>query len=245
MLKLRFTTTLLSTAAIAGLSTVNAQTTLPQPIPQEVPSDQSATLPGQPTDRPVRSQTEQDGRYEARRAAQNSVQQQGPTVKEALTQKLIKANEAEIELAKLAHEKSDNEDLKQLAVTIVKDHQQFNQVLQQHAEKRQGDRRNAAASQTATVPKQLCEIGEKACDNALKMTKEMLGNYEGQDFSMAFLGQQCVAHTMMLAELRAIESSGPEELQPVAAEAANKVEKHLEEAKKLAKKLEDDRRSRS
>lgn len=73
----------------------------------------------------------------------------------------------------------------------------------------------------------------------------MLGEYQGQDFNMAFLGQQCVAHTMMLAELKAIESEGPQEMRSVAQEAKTKVEQHLEKVKQLAKKLEDDSRSAS
>ncbi len=95
------------------------------------------------------------------------------------------------------------------------------------------------------LAKQLCKFGEQACDNALKMTKEMLGSYEGQDFNMAFLGQQCVAHTMMLAELKAIESVGPQELKQIASRAAGKVQQHLDKAKSIAQKLEDDRKTRS
>ena len=85
------------------------------------------------------------------------------------------------------------------------------------------------------------QIAEQACDNALKMTKETLNEHDGRDFDMAFLGQQCFAHTMMLAELKAIQSSGPEELQEVAEKAISKVENHLEKVKQLAKKLADDR----
>ena len=76
------------------------------------------------------------------------------------------------------------------------------------------------------------------------MTKEMLGKHQGQDFNMAFLRQQCVAHTMMLGELKAIESDGPTELRQFASQAAAKVEKHLEKAKLLAKKLQDDGKPR-
>lgn len=46
-----------------------------------------------------------------------------------------------------------------------------------------------------------------------------------------------------LAELKAIQSSGPKELQQIASDATSKVEKHLEKAKQLAKKLEDDRKN--
>ncbi|EMI22902.1 putative secreted protein [Rhodopirellula maiorica SM1] len=285
MSTLRFSAAVLAIAAIPGLSSAYGQTTLDQPgvqideraAQQGQTTDQPGqptTLPSQITDQPAGTQNDQGDRYEARRVATNS-QQQAPTVKQALVQKLIKANEAEIEIAKLAQQKSDNQQVKRLAQTMIQDHQALNQTLQQHAgQQQQGgqqhtgstaagqahtDRNTIAGNQPATrsdlqgdrttqfagktVPRELCQISEQACDNALKMTKEMLGNYEGQDFNMAFLGQQTVAHTMLLAELRAIESMGPQELQPIVQQASNKVSMHLEKTKQLAKQLEDDRRT--
>ncbi len=91
------------------------------------------------------------------------------------------------------------------------------------------------------VPQMLISIASQACDNNLKMTKEMLNKYDGQDLKMAFLGQQIVAHTASLAEMKAIESSGPEKLKGIAQQASPKIQEHLETAKKLAKKFEDDR----
>lgn len=248
---------------------------------------QATTRPaGQPAQyQPAGQRDAQSDRYEARRAIHAGATQQGVTIQEALVKKLIKANDAEIELAKLAQQKTNNDQVKQLTKTIIEDHQALNQSLQQ-VSKQQGAASNRSANnqpnandrnsqdrqsgdrgannwntnqsnrpqlgqdrnrpmanqgqQAEMVPQELCDLGEQACDNALKMTKEMLREYDGQDFNMAFLGQQCVAHTMMLAELKAIQSDGPQELQSVAGKAIDKVEKHLETAKKIAKKLEKD-----
>jgi predicted outer membrane protein len=225
MLKLRFTVAAAALTVLTGLPVATAQQG----------ANDNLILNGQlPT-----SQDQTDsGRYEARRTSTDSRQQQ-PTVTQAIVQKLQKANENEIELAKMAMQKTDHSELKQLTQTIVRDHEALNQKLQQFSNQ------NQANSQGQRVPTQLCQIADQACDNAMKMTKDMLTKYEGQDFQMAFLGQQCVAHTMMLAELKAIESTGPQELQPIAQEAISKVEKHLEKAKQLAKKLEDDEKQRS
>ncbi|WP_345682748.1 DUF4142 domain-containing protein [Novipirellula caenicola] len=287
MSKLRFSAAALSVAAFSGLSTAAAQTTLDQPgVPTSPPivqpdqPGQPTTLPSQITDQPAGSQNDQSNqsdRYEARRVTTNSQQQQGPTVTQALVQKLIKANEAEIELAKLAQQKSDNQEVQKFAQMLIQDHQALNQTLQQHARSSQSGQSQTQQSTTGqsqtdqsqpghtartgsqpathsqttsdrmtqwgsqTVPKELCQIGEQAYDNALKMTKEMLNNYEGQDFNMAFLGQQTVAHTMLLAELQAIESNGPQSLQPIVQQASSKVQMHLDKTKQLAKKFEDDR----
>lgn len=251
----RLSATLLAFGAITAMAFVQAQ--------------ESSTQPD-------RKQDNQSDRYEARRVTADSYKKgEGPTVKEAILKKLQKANEGEIELAKMAQQQTDNAELKQLAQTIVQDHQALNNELQQHLNEKSSSRtqssrtdrtnrsdlnrdradRDVAATRPklrggdnsdtqATVPPQLCEIGEQAHDNALQMTKEMLGNYQGQDFNMAFLGQQLVAHTMMLAELKAIQSTGPEELHEIAGKAISKVEGHLDRAKQLAKKLEDDRKTK-
>lgn len=206
----------------------------------------------------------QDQRYQQSQDANK----QGVSVKEAIVKKLIKANEAEIELAQMAGEKTDHAELRQLTQTIVRDHQELNEALKKCCEMNSSsaaDRQNqqgqnlaqnqaqpanrivtetSMRTSTNLVPQQLCEIGEQACDNTLKMTKEMLGKYDGQDFQMAFLGQQCFAHTMMLGELKAIESVGPADLKEVCSKAITKVEQHLEKVKSLAKELEDDSKSK-
>lgn len=264
MSKLRLSTLALMVAALTNHANVHGQT-------PRVQADQG------------NQQELQNQGNQRNRTPTASSQQPGPTVQEALVQKLIKANEAEIELAQLAKRTSDNEEVKKFAETMIQDHQDFNQTLQQHAgydtsrqdhsgqdhsgkaASRQSDRSQTAAYRTASdrtqndrrsenraidtrsnrVPRELCEITEQACDNALEMTKSMLSNYQGQDFNMAYLGQQCVAHTMMLAELKAIQSKGPAELQQIAQQASTKVQKHLDQAKQIAKKLEDDSKSRS
>jgi predicted outer membrane protein len=271
MSKIRFVVATFAIASLCGLSTGQAQqVTLPPTDVSPGTPAQPAQLPGQPAQidtQPLGTQTVQDDRYEARRVTNDSNSQQGQTLKEAIVQKLRKANEAEIELAKMAMEKTNNKDVRELTKTIVQDHQAFNQKLKQMSGKQdegtvkhdegnrtQGSSENATGgnrktgqtltnNQSPIVPAQLSKLAEQACDNALDMTKEMLSQYEGQDFNMAFLGQQCVAHITMLAELKAIESAGPQELQQVAQEAAKKVEQHLEKCKQLAKKLEDDRKN--
>src|SRR5690554_5698219 len=55
---------------------------------------------------------------------------QDPTVSQAIVRKMHQVNDAEIELAKLAQQKSDNDDVKQLTKTIIKDHQSLNEKLQ-------------------------------------------------------------------------------------------------------------------
>ena len=205
---------------------------------------------------------------------------EGMSVEDAIAKKMIKANEAEIELAQMAMRKTDNEEIKQLTQTMVTDHQKLNEKIKKHCDMKDSGSANRRTSQTQTtqgqleqtqtsmpnqkstqgmrtlkaqpsgagasetVPAQLCAISDQACDNALKMTKEMLSEYDGEEFEMAFLGQQCVAHTMMLAELKAIESEGPQELRELCSKAIPTVKNHLQEIKTLASKLGNDNSSR-
>jgi len=237
MTKFTFSAVAVALATLVNLPVVCAQ----QGTPNTPPQSQVYGVNGN-ADAQSRSQTGQQGRYEARRVTTDSQMNQGPTVKEALVQKLMKANEAEIELAKIAQQKTNNGEVKQLASQIVNDHQKLNRQLQQISSKQSNHSGN---TQSPTVPQQLCDIADRACENAMQMTKEMFDNYDGQDFNMAFLGQQAVAHTMMIAELKAIESTGPETLQPFASQAVSKQQKHLEKVKRLAEKLEKDGQSRS
>jgi len=140
----------------------------------------------------------------------------------------------------MAIEKSDNEELKKLCAVVIQDHQACVEKLQQlNGQEKQSQQSTQANNYVATVPQELLKISEQACENSLKMTKEMLGKYDGEKFNMAFVSYQCVVHNMMLAELKAIESVGPKELNEVAKNEIITAEKHLEKFKQLAKKLDN------
>ncbi|EMI57163.1 DUF4142 domain-containing protein [Rhodopirellula sallentina] len=253
---MKTTRLLMATLVIAtttGITTAHAQqNSTEMPInPTRIETDQSRS-----NDPTTGSAIDQNDRYEARRVSPQS-DRDGTSVKDAILKKLLKANQAEIELAQLATQRTQNQEVRQLAQTMIEDHRSLNESIQRasndqpnhnasaphqsQSNSRQHMNRGGASNQSTTVPEQLCKIAEQACDNSLQMTKDMLNRYEGQDFEMAFLGQQCVAHINMLAELKAVESSGPSELQSIAQKAIEKVENHLQKCKQLAKKLEDDR----
>lgn len=100
--------------------------------------------------------------------------------------------------------------------------------------------RDAAAHDVLT---KLCIINHKACENHRQMSKQMLESYQGQDFDMAFLGMQIGQHAWLLSELKALDGVGTPEFQEVVAQARQNVEQHLQQAKTLSKKFEDDRRA--
>ncbi len=89
----------------------------------------------------------------------------------------------------------------------------------------------------------LCMINHEACENHRQMSKQMLEKYQGQDFNMAFLGMQIGQHAWLLSELKALDGVGTPEFQEVVVQARQNVEQHLQQAKELSKKFEDDRRA--
>ncbi len=54
---------------------------------------------------------------------------------------------------------------------------------------------------------------------------------------MAYIGQQIVAHTCMLAHLQALKDSGPQELQQLASQGDKTTRQHLDKAMKIAEEL--------
>ena len=248
MSKFRLSTGLIALLGLSlgGLSTASAQG---QPGQQDPRGQQTLEQQAQG----------QDERYEARRTSPRSAQK-SVSVTEALAMKLKMHNEAEIELAQMAKQMSDKQEVQQFASSIIENHQALNKKLmpilnkqasgQQAAGQQRGRRTGQATDPrlsdqpriaTATVPGELIQVGQQAFRNALEMNKEMLREHQDKDFAMAFVGQQIMAHTMMLAELKAIESTGPGELQPIAQQAIPKVEDHLAKAKQLAEQLSQNR----
>jgi len=178
-----------------------------------------------------------------------------------LAGKMMLANSQEIEIGKMVAKHASHNDVRQFAERLVEEHQGLNEELKQRMPELAKNLKLCTASQTAKRADQqkatdqqharggsyqlLC-ITEQAAQNHLDMTTKMLKRYEGQeqDFAMAFLGQQIAAHTWLVAELDAIVSAGPEELRPLAERAMQVSQGHLEKARQLAQKYEDDRRAR-
>lgn len=93
------------------------------------------------------------------------------------------------------------------------------------------------AAQNPTDQK-LFQIEKEAVQNCVSMTKEELQEKQGKDMDKAFVGCQIGSHIHMLASLKAAENHVSPELQQVIAKAQEKVQSHLDEAKKLMKEQE-------
>ena len=171
--------------------------------------------------------------------------------------KILLANHCEKEISKIAQERSQNAEVRQFAQTLIDDHMQLDQQLSQIAPQavaRFAEHNQARAAgepfqvRTSAVERaehevltQLCAINHRAAANNLKLSKQMLEQYQGQDFDMAFLGMQIGGHAWLLSELQALEGVGSNEFQQLVASTTKQVEEHLKQAQALSKKFEDDR----
>ncbi|WP_164100666.1 DUF4142 domain-containing protein [Candidatus Laterigemmans baculatus] len=177
-------------------------------------------------------------------------------------------NHMEIELGQLAAQKSNNEQVRQFAQKMVRAHTEYQQKLEpfnpqmaagnrnrqrlEAAGERQREARAERQQSAAGRPLRgdgpgaqvaLMPIIRDAAQRNLEMTKEMLSNYEGQDFDMGYLGQQIIAHTEMLAKLQAMQGKGTPEFQQVVEQGMEATQGHLEMAKSLARTFEDRERA--
>jgi len=191
-------------------------------------------------------------------SAQDAPRQQDADISQELTRYFAKtlalANHDEIALSKIALDRTQNADLKQLAQTIVDDHSRLNHQLLQivpsastasrDTPSGKGERKTADFdSQCGQALARICEINRQAAENQLQQSRIMLGDYQGQDFDMAFLSMQIGDHSWLLAELQAITGVGTSGFQQIVQETMQKVQKHKQLATSLAKRLEDDRRT--
>jgi predicted outer membrane protein len=167
---------------------------------------------------------------------------------------LLLANRREIDLAKIALERSTNRDVQQLAQKMIDVHSQLNAQIQPIAPRAAElfTRRDTTEGQRLTATREgaqhallteLCRINHRAADNHLEQSKELLNRYKGQDFDMAFLGMQIGNHGRLAAQLDALSGVGTSQFQQLVDIASQHVREHLEAATALAKTLEDDRQA--
>lgn len=232
---------------------------------------------------PVAAQAQRQGAGEAIRAEQNESRTALGNDHEVASLIAV-GNIEEVKLAELAQSKAQNEQVKQFAQMMIKDHTAYLQKLSQFApnvtvmlqdgsasrpsqvgatpiadrqaqtdparqqpqtdlNREQGqtgsDRRNvlgqrdAAAGQSSGQEISEIQFEQEVGKECLNMTKEMLTKHEGTNFDHAYLGQQIVAHTRMLATLKGLESSASGEMANTINQGIQKTQQHLEEAKSL------------
>jgi predicted outer membrane protein len=78
---------------------------------------------------------------------------------------------------------------------------------------------------------------QQAHQTKLQMTREMLQEYDADEFDMAYIGQQIVAHTDSIAHLQAMRQANLPQLQQVISQSEQMAREHLDTAKQIAQEL--------
>lgn len=106
--------------------------------------------------------------------------------------------------------------------------------LGQQAQQRIGQTQHG----TGDATDQLMEIGKKAAERKVELTKTYLQDKQGEEFDKCYIGSQIAAHIAMLAELEAMEDAGSPQLQQIVSKASQSTQQHLQEVQQIAQTLE-------
>jgi predicted outer membrane protein len=160
------------------------------------------------------------------------------------------SNQEEVALAQFAQQHAQHEQVKQLAKTLIEQHQKALTAIQdaspevaelklatngtEAADAGQASNESGAASDPAVA------MVQQIKNECLKLTQKELSQYQGAEFDKAFVGQQLGAHLGMLAQLRGSKSFASPELQKVITEGEKMTTMHMEAAKKLMDQIKDE-----
>jgi putative membrane protein len=138
---------------------------------------------------------------------------------------LLRANLAEVKLAKIATDRADSEKVKQFAQQLIKDHSAVAEKLAKLVANDQ------PASPSAKIEQQINE-------RCLAMLQAELESKSGKEFDACYLGSQIAGHMHMIAALDVLagQTSGP--LQQIVKSAQPTVQKHYDEARQLMKQFD-------
>jgi putative membrane protein len=203
---------------------------------------------------------------ERQSASQGQQGQQGSPLDQQIAVCLTLGNQEEIQLGQFAQERAQNPQVKQFAQMMVEEHQQAVSQLQQASPQLQslnleltstqggqsatrpgagqtasvsGNQRNSATGAQSGGQQQMVEFARTVKQNCLNLTQADLGKKQGAEFDKCYIGQQLVAHTAMLAELKAAQQFVQnEQLKPIIQQGTQMAEHHLAQARQIMEQLE-------
>jgi len=174
---------------------------------------------------------------------------------------LILGNQEEIALLKFGMERTKSDAIKDVAQTMIKDHEkaigelkQFASAQGATAELTTGEAETRGAAKTREALKvpadenaapgnqnnlmaKMHRMTVRAHEQCLVLNREELTKYEGHEFDQAFLGQQLGAHIGMLAKLKAAGEETSSELSQWTVKAQETTKKHKDHLETLMNDL--------
>jgi predicted outer membrane protein len=202
-------------------------------------------------------------RQQARRG--NRQAQSGDRFDAHVADCLIMSNQEEIALLKFGMEHTKTDKVKQLAQSMIQDHEKAISELRefaspQHANEeltasRSGSQDVASTREARKVPAdnaddsnsglmaKMHRMMKRAHEQCLVLNREELSKYQGHEFDQAFLGAQLGAHINMLAHLKAAQEETSGELSQWTGKAQETTKNHKDHLEKLMNDLAKDAHS--
>ncbi|HET6423793.1 MAG TPA: DUF4142 domain-containing protein [Planctomycetaceae bacterium] len=182
-------------------------------------------------------------------------------------------NQAEVAITQFAKDKLKNDEVKEFAEMLIKDHQEFLQKLQkftpeanranwlqaegstktttgvQQAGGAQGNRsgqiqQTAGTTTTQGQSVEMLQIQREIAQQCVMSAKEKLKEYE-DNIDACFLGLQAGKHMAMADELTVLHRHASGELKQLLADGLETTKSHLEKAESLMKDVKHDDKSSS
>ncbi|XZE43506.1 DUF4142 domain-containing protein [Pirellulaceae bacterium SH467] len=152
-------------------------------------------------------------------------------------------NQEVVAIASFAKERATHEDVKGLATTLEKSHQECLEELKGLATKAAaGKKTSTQVSPVANSnPNEVdfLQIHQEISDQCLKDGKEMLSKKEGEEFDSCFVGMQIAKHGMMHSSLTVLQRHTTGELQDFIKASLAKNDAHMKAASSLMERLSD------
>jgi len=149
----------------------------------------------------------------------------------------------EIEIAKWAESKCTNDECREFAQRMVRDHtpgcQEMQRLAGDLATHGQGQQGRAAHSTTSGGQLDWIAIKHQIGEQCLASVKKELGSKQGADFDKCFMGQQISAHMKVIDELKVLRNHVSSDLQQKLDKELQGAEQHLQLAKQIEQKLKE------
>jgi putative membrane protein len=201
-----------------------AQAGSPAAHPTEA-SDRNGATTRNNTNETISNENRNVVRNESRSEERTSADKRDMNVDRDFAACLLQKNKAEVELGKIAADRSHDKDVKDFAEKMVKDHKEVIEKLERLVGSNEpNDRRS--------------ELERRINDQCLSNLKKELNDKSGREFDACYMGSQLAGHMEMTAALEVLSKEMSGELQDIVKDAQPKVEKHLSNAKDIIKQLD-------
>jgi predicted outer membrane protein len=158
---------------------------------------------------------------------------------QAFAKCLVIANQEQVAMSRFAKEKATNEEVKEFAATLEKEHQDCVKQLKELSPQSEGNT-NAATGTNAdsnSTSVDFVQLQQEISAQCMKDGQEYLSKKKGTKFDECFVGMQIAKHAGMHSTLTVLQRHATGKLQAVIKDGLEMNSKHMEAAVALMDRL--------